>query len=35
MRNVCAGLALLAVVLTAAPCAIAQNFGTKQLQGKV
>ena len=35
MRSVCAGLALLAVLLTAAPWAIAQNFGTKQVQGKV
>jgi carboxypeptidase family protein len=35
MRSVCAGLALLAVLLAAAPWAVAQNFGMKQLQGKV
>jgi hypothetical protein len=35
MRAVCAGVALLAVIAAVAPLALAQDFGAKQLQGKV
>ena len=35
LRAMCAGAALLALMIAAAPLAVAQDFGMKQLQGKV
>lgn len=35
IRMLCAGVALLAIMAAAAPPASAQDFGVKQLQGKV